>query len=76
MKIISTEAYNTLLHSGHCVPRAPLTGKITDWEDIIVPFRVSKEYQVISPDNKTPLKVRCTQDCPIHIRLIEQEATL
>lgn len=67
MKTIGNEAYNVLKSSGHCVPRL---GNPKDYNDTIVTFKVGKEYQVISKENKEPLKVRCTQNCPISIKLI------
>lgn len=62
--IIGDEAYNNLLHDGHTVPRL---GNPKDPEDTIVRFAVGKEYKVISKSNKSPIKVRCTQDCPYHL---------
>lgn len=63
-RIISNSAYELLKSSGHVVPR-------TDNNDIQTNFSVGKEYFVTSKDNLEPIKVRCTQNCPHHLKVIE-----
>ena len=62
MKKISNESFEILKVSGHVVPRTKSKN--------IIPFAVGKEYIVENEETKETLKVRCTQDCPHHLRLI------
>lgn len=62
MKKISSESFEILKISGHVVPR--------NKNKYIIPFVVGKEYIVQNEETKETLKVRCTQDCPHHLRLI------
>lgn len=62
-KIISNSTYELLKLSGHAVPR-------TEGNYIQTNFLVGKEYMVTTKDNLEPIKVRCTQDCPHHLKVI------
>ena len=68
MKIISERAFNELKTNGHCVPRVY---NPKDQNDSITPFVVGKEYEVKYKGGKEIVKVRCTQNCPINIKLID-----
>lgn len=65
MKTIHERAFNELKENGHCVPR------LWDTADNITQFTVGKEYFVTTAHSTEKLKVRCTQDCPIHIKVIQ-----
>lgn len=67
MKTISERAFNELKSNGHCVPRVY---NPSDPTDAITPFAVGKEYEVKYKGGDEVLRVRCTQDCPINIKLI------
>jgi hypothetical protein len=60
-RLIGDESFEVLKSVGHDVPR--------DNARYIIPFRVSSEYIVKNSKGET-LKVRCTQDCPTHLRVI------
>lgn len=61
-KTIGDQYYNEIKLSGHGVPRNIKTGEQ-------IPFSVGKDYYIISLLNKEPLFVRCTQDCPYHLKI-------
>lgn len=67
MKLISERAFNELKTNGHCVPRVY---DPADRNDSITHFAVSKEYKVSFKGSKEVLNVRCTQNCPINIKVI------
>ena len=62
MKTISNESYEVLKSSGHVVPR--------NENGFIIPFVVGKKYEVKSKDNDDLITVKCTQDCPYHLKTI------
>jgi len=64
-KKISNESYEVLISSGHCVPR------LGQGLDNIVPFKVGGEYKVTGESKQLEVWIRCTQNCPYHIILIE-----
>lgn len=61
-KVISDSSYSLLVASTRVVPR--------DEANNLVSFKVGKEYTVISKSNDKEIKVRCTQDCPYHLKMI------
>ncbi len=63
-KIIPQRYYNELLNDGHTVPRNEKTGEV-------LPFKVGGEYNIVCNENKTPIKARCTQNCPYHLKKIQ-----
>jgi len=64
-KIIGNESYNILKSTGHVVPR-------NKQNYIVESFKVGGEYEVKSEENEELIKVRCTQDCPHHLKIIEE----
>lgn len=67
MKIISERAFNELKSNGHCVPRVH---DPKDHTDRITNFGVGKEYKVKFKGGTEILTVRCTQNCPINIKVV------
>lgn len=59
---VSKQTFDEIKLFGHGVPR-------TNARYIDERFKVSKEY-LIEHESET-LKVRCTQNCPVHLRVIE-----
>lgn len=63
-KIISQSTYELLESNGHAVPRTATNYIQTGW-------KIGQDYLVKSEKQQKPLKVRCTQDCPFHLRVNE-----
>jgi len=56
---ITDENFLNLKEFGHVVPK--------DYSK----FKVSKEYLVCGLDETDLLKVRCTQNCPVNIKIVD-----
>jgi len=66
LKITSQPTYDLLVSRGHGVPR-------TDNNDIQDGWIVGKRYLVKPTNEREPLKVRCTQDCPYHLQVVHED---
>lgn len=62
MKLISEQTFKEIKASGHGVPRSD--------KNEIVPFEVSREYTIGYKGSNETLKVRCTQNMPVHLRVL------
>lgn len=63
-KRISQSTYDLLIDRKHAVPR--------DGANYIqIGWKVGKEYEVFVNQTTEPIKVRCTQDCPFHLQVIQ-----
>lgn len=63
IKVIPQQYFETLKEIGHVVARYEKTGEV-------IPFSVGDEYNVKGEKSGEILKVRCTQDCPHAIKII------
>lgn len=64
MKVLTEQTFEELKQFGHGVPRDKN-------RYIVTSFKVSKEYTVRKKGTNEVLRVRCTQDCPTHLKVIE-----
>jgi len=63
MKKLTEQTFEELKQFGSTVPRDK--NRYIDNS-----FKVGKEYEVVKEGTTETLKVRCTQDCPTHIKII------
>jgi hypothetical protein len=63
MKELTEQTFEELKQFDSTVPRDKN-------RHIVTSFKVGKEYEVRKYGTKETLKVRCTQDCPTHIKII------
>lgn len=62
-KKIPHRYFEELVSLGHTVPRYEDSGEQ-------IPFQVGKEYTIGNDKDQRTIKVRCTQNCPFHIKVI------
>lgn len=65
IKELTEQTFEELKQFGSTVPR-------NKNRYIITSFKVSHEYTVRKYGTTETLKVRCTQDCPTHLKVIEK----
>lgn len=62
-RTIPERYFNELISLGHTVPRYESTGEV-------ISFSVGSEYTIKCASTKRLIKVKCTQSCPHHLKVI------